>query len=201
METSSAEIGWSRRRRAVAVSLVFLAAAVLSTLSLLALHWVAMTPRHELPTIGPTPGFVRLDSPAQNVSLPSLRGQGTIDLASLAGKPIVMNFWSSSCYPCRRETPALASEARTMGGKVTFLGIDTADRRTAAMAFIGRYQVPYQVAFDPNASAAARYGVPGLPVTFFLSPSAKTIVGENIGALTGRKLRTILRQLYGVASP
>jgi cytochrome c biogenesis protein CcmG, thiol:disulfide interchange protein DsbE len=198
MGTTSAEIGWSRRRRAVAVSLVFVAAAVLSTISLLALHWVAMTPRHHLHTVI-NPGFVRLDSPAHSLSLPSLRGPGTITLASLAGKPIVMNFWSSSCYPCRRETPALVSEARAIGGTVTFLGIDTADRRAAAMAFIRRYGVPYRVAFDPNASAAGRYGVPGLPVTFFLSRSAKTILGENIGALTPGKLRSILRELYSVA--
>src|SRR5215472_7841663 len=201
MGTSSGEIWWSRRKRAVAVSLVFVAAAVLSTISLLALHAIAMTPRRDLPTVSTGLGFVRLDRPANSISLPSLRGSGTIDLARLAGKPIVMNFWSSSCYPCKQETPALASEARAVGGKVTFLGIDTVDRRTAAMAFIRRYRVPYQVAFDPNASAAGRYGVPGLPVTIFLSRSAKTVVGENIGALTQGKLRTILRQLYGVTSP
>ena len=39
------------------------------------------------------------------------------------------------------------------------------------------------------------YGVPGLPVTVFLSPSGKTILGENIGAPDRRKLRTILRRL------
>ena len=201
METSAGEIGWSRRRRAVAVSLVFVAAAVLSTISLLALHAVAMTPRRDLPTVSQGLGFVRLDRPAQRVSLPNLRGPGTIDLARLAGKPIVMNFWSSSCYPCRQETPALASEARALGGKITFLGIDTADQRTAAMAFIRRYRVPYPVAFDPNASVAGRYGVPGLPVTIFVSSSAKTVIGENIGALTRGKLRAILHQLYGVTSP
>src|SRR5215831_20645078 len=201
METSSDEIGWSRRKRAVAVSLVFVAAAVLSTISLLALHAVAMTPRRDLPTVTEGLGFVRLDRPAQRVSLPNLRGPGTIDLAKLAGKPIVMNFWSSLCYPCKQETPALASEARAMGGRVTFLGIDTADQRTAAMAFIRRYRVPYQVAFDPNASTAWRYGLPGLPVTFFLSRSAKTVIGENVGALTQGRLSAILRQLYGVAAP
>jgi hypothetical protein len=35
-------------------------------------------------------------------------------------------------------------------------------------------------------------------VTFFLSPSGKTILGENIGGLTPGKLRTILHRLYGV---
>ena len=110
----------------------------------------------------------------------------------------MLNFWSSSCAPCQQETPALASVARAMGAKVAFLGIDTADQRAAARAFIARYRVPYPVAFDPDASAAGRYGVPGLPVTIFLSPSGTRILGENVGALTPGKLRTILRQLYGV---
>ena len=200
MGTSSGEIWWSRRRRAVAVILVFIAAAVLSTISILALHWVA-TPTRDLPTARYGIGFVRLDRPAQDVSLPSLRGPGTIHLTGLAGKPIVLNFWKSSCPPCKKETPALASVARAVAGKATFVGIDTIDRRGAAFAFIHRYRVPYQIAWDPNAVAAGKFGVPALPVTIFLSPSAKTVVGENIGALTLGRLRTILRQLYGVASP
>jgi thiol-disulfide isomerase/thioredoxin len=184
------------RRRAIAVGLVFVAAAMLSTITILALHWIAAPASGQ--TTNPHIGFVRLHEPAHGVSLPSLRGHGTIDLARLAGKPLVMNFWASSCYPCRKETPTLAKQARAVSGKVTFVGIDTADRRAAAIAFIRRYRVPYQVAFDPHALAAGRYGVVALPVTVFLSPSAKTIVGENIGALTQAKLRTILRELYGV---
>ena len=197
MATNSGEIRWSRRRRAVAASLVFVAAAVLSAVSLLALHWVSV-PKRDLPTNNGHIGFVRLHLPAHALTLPSLSGRRTIDLAGLVGKPIVMNFWASSCHPCRSETPALASEARAVGNQITFLGIDTADRRGAAIAFVRRYRVPYWVAFDPHASAAGQYGVVALPVTFFLSPSAKTVVGENIGALTQSKLRLILRLLYGV---
>lgn len=143
-------------------------------------------------------GFVRLDRPARQVSLPSLRGRGTIDVAGLAGKPIVMNFWSSTCDPCKQETPALAGVARALGAKVSFVGIDTIDNRAKAIAFVTRYKVSYPIAFDPNGTAANQYGVPGLPVTFFLSPSGKTVVGENIGALTAAKLRRILHQLYRV---
>jgi len=133
------------------------------------------------------------------VSLPSLQGRGKVDLAALAGKPIVMNFWSSTCDPCKQETPALASAARALGSKVSFLGIDTVDDRAKAIAFVARYQVSYPIAFDPNGTAANRYGVPGLPVTFFLSSSGKTVVGENIGALTAPKLRRILHELYHVS--
>ena len=177
--------------------LLIAAAMVLSTITLLAVAWAA-GPRAAAPGRQDGLGFVRLDRPAHALRLPSLRGPGSIELTRSASKPLVLNFWSSTCAPCKQETPALASVARAMGMRVAFLGIDTADQRRSAMAFVARYKVPYPVVFDPDASAAGRYGVPGLPVTFFLSPSGKTILGENVGALTPGKLRTILRQLYGV---
>jgi thiol-disulfide isomerase/thioredoxin len=201
-----------RDRPVLAAALVIAAAAVLSAATLLAVRWVA-GPHARAAASNSGLGFVRLDRPARAVNMPSLRGSGTtaggasssgvisggvISLARLAGRPIVMNFWSSTCAPCKQETPALASVARAVGGKVTFVGIDTVDSRRQALAFVTRYKVPYPVAFDPNGTVADRYGLPGLPVTFFLSPSAKTVVGENIGALTSAKLRKILRQLYGV---
>ena len=131
--------------------------------------------------------------------LPSLRGPGTVSIAKLAGQPIVLNFWASTCEVCKSETPALASVARTLGGKITFVGIDSVDRHGPATAFITKYHVPYPIGFDPQGTAATEYGVVALPVTFFLSPSGKTIMGENIGALTRSRLRTILRELYGTA--
>jgi thiol-disulfide isomerase/thioredoxin len=187
-----------RGRPVLAAALVIAAAAVLSAATLLAVRWVA-GPHAHAAGHGSGLGFVWLDRPARPVSLPSLRGSGTISLQGLAGRPIVMNFWSSTCGPCKQETPALASVARAVGNKVTFVGIDTVDGRRQALAFVTRYKVPYPVGFDPNGTVADRFGLPGLPVTFFLSPSAKTVVGENIGALTSAKLRKILHWLYGVS--
>ena len=60
-----------------------------------------------------------------------------------------------------------------------------------------RYRIPYQIGYDPTEAVGARYDLPGLPVTFFLSTSGKRILGINIGALTARSLTAILHQLYG----
>ncbi len=179
-------------------AMVLAAAALMSAATLLAVRWVAGPHAQAAGSTGDGLGFARLHRPARPVSLPDLRGHGTFDLASVAGKPIVMNFWSSTCTPCQRETPALAGVARTLLGRVSFVGIDTVDARKQALAFVTRYRVPYQIAFDQNGTTADRYGIAGLPVTVFLSPSGKTVVGENVGELTAPKLRSILRRLYGI---
>jgi cytochrome c biogenesis protein CcmG, thiol:disulfide interchange protein DsbE len=190
----------SPRGKVAAIALVIVGAIVLSTATVLGLHWATASSRKatSMPQAQGL-GFTRLDRVAPKLLLPSLSGSGAVSIARLAGKPIVLNFWASTCEVCKSETPALASVARTLGGKVTFVGIDSVDQHGPAMAFVAKYHVPYSIGFDPQGTAAIKYGVIALPVTFFLSPSGKTIMGENIGALTRSTLRTILHNLYGTA--
>jgi cytochrome c biogenesis protein CcmG, thiol:disulfide interchange protein DsbE len=190
----------SPRSRLTAIALVVVGAVVLSTATVLGLHWAAASSR-KAPAIRQVQGlgFTKLNRQAPALLLPGLRGPGTVSVAKLAGKPIVLNFWASTCGVCESETPALAAVARTLKGKITFVGIDSVDRRGPATAFITKYRVPYPIGFDPQGTAAIKYGAVGLPVTFFLSPSGKTIMGENIGALTRSTLRAILHDLYGTA--
>ena len=54
----------------------------------------------------------------------SLDGE-TLSLASLKGKVVVLDFWSSWCPPCRNEAPGLAevyAEYRDAGRRVSGLG-------------------------------------------------------------------------------
>ncbi|HWF80212.1 MAG TPA: TlpA disulfide reductase family protein, partial [Streptosporangiaceae bacterium] len=162
----------SPRGKLAAIALVVVGAVVLSTATVLGLHW-ATAPSPKAPAMARTQGlgFTKLDRQAPAVLLPSLLGSGTVSVARLAGKPIVLNFWASTCEVCKSETPALASVARALGDKVTFVGIDSVDRQGPATAFITKYHVPYPIGFDPDGTAAIKYGVVALPVTFFLSPS------------------------------
>jgi len=143
-------------------------------------------------------GYAQVSRPAPAFDLPRLKGGGTVRLSAFRGRPVVVNFWSSSCEPCQKESPAIAQVARTVGDKVTFIGIDTADLRSAAMAFVKKKHVTYNVAYDPQGNIASQYRVPGLPETFFLARSGKQIVGLQLGALTAPHLTAILHKLYGV---
>jgi thiol-disulfide isomerase/thioredoxin len=143
-------------------------------------------------------GYAQVNRPAPAFDLPRLKGGGAVRLSALRGRPVVINFWSSSCEPCQKESPAIAQVARAVGDKVSFVGIDTADVRNAAIAFVKKKHITYSVAFDPQATAAGLYRVPGLPETFFLARSGRRIVGVQLGALTAPHLTAILHRLYGV---
>jgi cytochrome c biogenesis protein CcmG, thiol:disulfide interchange protein DsbE len=143
-------------------------------------------------------GYAQVSRPAPPFDLPRLQGGGTVRVSALRGRPVVVNFWSSSCGPCQKESPAIAQVARAVGDKVAFVGIDTADLRNAAIAFVKKSHVTYNVAYDPQGNTASRYRVPALPETFFLARSGKQIVGLQLGALTAPRLTAILHRLYGV---
>lgn len=145
-------------------------------------------------------GFSQLNMPAPQFELPLLQHKGNVELSKLAGLPVVINLWASDCDICKEESPAIAKVSRAAGNRVRFLGVDTLDQRGAAIRFAERYNLRFPIAYDSDGIVAARYRVPGLPVTFFLSKTATRILGVNIGALTAQNLVHILHKLYGVGT-
>ena len=128
------------------------------------------------------------------------RAGTTVTMSSLAGKPVVLNMWSSSCTVCKQETPAMESVARRVGGAVRFVGVDTIDQKSAALDFLHRYDVSYLQLFDPGEHVGSSYGIPGLPVTVFVAADGK-VVGGYLGALGTTTLDHYLRTLFGVRVP
>src|SRR4029079_4934462 len=64
--------------------------------------------------------------PAPDVQLNYLDG-GSQRLSELRGKPVVLNFWGSSCAPCLQEMPAFQQVHESLGDDVTIVGVDVAD--------------------------------------------------------------------------
>jgi len=145
-------------------------------------------------------GFSQLNAPAPQFELPLLQHKGEVELSKLAGLPIVINLWASDCDICKEESPAIAKVSREVGDRVRFLGVDTLDQRGAAIRFAERYNLRFPIAYDSDGIVAAKYSVPGLPVTFFISKTATRILGVNIGALTAQSLIHILQKLYGAGT-
>ena len=93
-------------------------------------------------------------------------------LSDFFGKPIVLNFWSSWCVPCKSEMPHFQELYQELGEDVHFLMVNMTDgsRETidTAQEYIAEEGYTFPVYFDTDYSASITYGVYALPTTFFI---------------------------------
>ncbi|HVD00201.1 MAG TPA: redoxin domain-containing protein [Candidatus Dormibacteraeota bacterium] len=124
-------------------------------------------------------------------SVAGLNG-GRVALADFGGGPLIVNFWASSCAPCRQEMPLIASEAASHHVKV--LLVDERDSASAARAFLRQVGVNEPVAADPDGAVGRLYGVSVLPVTVFIRADGSIegkYLGETDAAVLGAHLTAI----------
>jgi cytochrome c biogenesis protein CcmG/thiol:disulfide interchange protein DsbE len=95
----------------------------------------------------------------------------TISSADLLGKGVVLNFWASWCDPCRDEAAMLEETwQREQGNDIVFIGLDYLDQEPAAKAYLKEFGITYPNGPDLQSAAARRYGIKGVPETFFINP-------------------------------
>ncbi len=136
-----------------------------------------------------------LGHPAPDFTLAALssRSAPAVHLASLKGKPILLNFWASWCVPCQQEAPLLqATWQRVQSQGIVFLGIDFQDDHSDGLNFLHTYGITYRNVVDDTGSTAINYGVTGVPETFFLNRHG-VIVSHVIGGLTAQTLQSDLQ--------
>jgi DsbE subfamily thiol:disulfide oxidoreductase len=109
--------------------------------------------------------------PAPDFTLAALSAhiQPALHLASLKGKPLVINFWGSSCAPCAEEAPLLqAAWQRARAQGVVFIGIDYQDTQSDGLSFLQQHGITYLNAIDANGANSINLCVTGTPDTFFI---------------------------------
>src|SRR5712692_1248608 len=121
---------------------------------------------------------------------------GTLRLADLRDKVVILNFWASWCYPaCWNEAPVLQAaweQYRDQG--VVVVGVNYQDREADARAFIARFGHTFPNGPDPGSRMAIDYGVYGVPETFFIDRQGR-IAHKHIGAIGTAVLREWIARL------
>jgi thiol-disulfide isomerase/thioredoxin len=122
-----------------------------------------------------------IGEPAPPLVLP-LVGGDTIDLVSLRGKPVWVNFMATWCAPCRDELPRMAGfAARYEDTGLVMLAVDVREDEAAVQTFFQDLNIFFPVGLDKDGRAQAEWGAVALPVHFWVD--ADGIVRD--GALGG----------------
>ena len=112
---------------------------------------------------------------------------GSTVTPSLGNRPTVVNFWFSTCEPCRREMFVLASASDRYAGRVDFVGINPNDTLDSARAFIADHAVTYPNFLDGSGKQLTLSKVGTMPTTLFVDATG-TIVSIHAGELTKKDI-------------
>jgi thiol-disulfide isomerase/thioredoxin len=160
-----------------------------------ALSWLAPAGAETSPPVF-TSGKHQFTLVSPQRMLPSIRlfslAGGTLDLASLRGEPILLNFWASWCPACRIEMPVLdklSERARKMRLNVLAVSEDRGGRdqvsrfvQSSGIRNLPIYLDPhgYVGHTDPDRTKAP-FALYGMPITYLIASSG-WIVGYMPGA-------------------
>jgi thiol-disulfide isomerase/thioredoxin len=146
-------------------------------------------------------GAKAMDEPAPALAGKTVQG-GTMALADLRGKVVVVNFWATWCTPCRTEQPELVQLSDTYRDRgVEFLGVLERDTDIAkGRAWVKEFGVPYPSIVDEPGAWADDFAFFGLPDTYVIDQTG-TIRWSVFGQTDAEQLQKLIDQVLARPQP
>lgn len=137
---------------------------------------------------------------APDISVRTLKGE-TVQLSSLRGKAVLINFWATSCATCIQEMPDLVRLHQQWHGR----GLEVVavamqyDPPNYVLNYAESRQLPFKVALDVDGSAAAAFGgIMGTPTTYVIDPQGR-VFKRYLGIPDWNELRQWLGRVLPAA--
>jgi peroxiredoxin len=121
-------------------------------------------------------------NPAPDFTLKDLAGK-PVQLSSLKGKVVLVNFWATWCPPCRAEIPSMVKLNQAMQGKpfqMLCISIDEGGKE-AVTSFFQKEKLTLPALLDTDGKVARVYATTGVPETFVVDQKGvilKKVVGS-----------------------
>lgn len=163
--------------------------------------------------VGSLAAFNALQSPlevAPDIAMIAYQGQEALGgsdttLHALFDRktPIVINFWASSCPPCRQEMPGFQRVMDEVGDAVLLIGVDIGSftglgSREGAQQFLSDFAIRYPAVFTMDDAPLRAYEVRSFPTTIFIDTRGR-ITKKHTGYLSENQFRSELDALLAAS--
>ncbi len=135
---------------------------------------------------------------APDFQLPAVDGS-VVRLSQFRGRAVVLTFFASWCHPCQEELPVLEAVQRDEGNRIAVVAVNYQDFPDDSRRFIEGLKITYPALIQDAAKnpVAARYGVHGIPVTFFIDARGNVATEPLFGEGSRDALQPGLDKLLG----
>lgn len=133
-------------------------------------------------------------------------GGGDFDLARRKGSWVVLNFFNSTCVPCRNEHPELikfADEQTSLADGAELFTVVNDDSDEAVSAFFDEKGGAWDKVRDPDGTIAVAFGVAKVPETWVIDPSGfvrMRVAGEVTASLLSTRIAAMRDMSNGLGS-
>ena len=138
---------------------------------------------------------------APNFSLKTFDGK-VIELASLKGKVVIINFWATWCPPCRAEIPdfiKVYEQYKSKGLVIIGIALDE-DGWTKVKPFVSENKMTYPIVLGTPEVVQRYGGISGIPTTFAVDTNGY-IAAMQVGMLSGDALESEVKSLLAAPRP
>lgn len=140
------------------------------------------------------PGSDLANAEAIDFTLESIEGN-QVNLESLRGKIVLVNFWATWCGPCRIEMPVLEKIYREFSDHgLVILAVNVAETTEDVEAYLAENDYTYTILLDADGSVASQYGASGIPTSVIIDREGR-ITRRFVGAYPEDMFRLALEEL------
>ncbi len=137
---------------------------------------------------------------APDFMLPTLDG-GSLRLADLRGRAVVVSFFAPWCAPCKLEAPWLVDlDRRHRDEGLTVVGVAVDSEAAAVARFAAEHRLAYPIVLGDAAVAEAYGGLRLLPETVVVGRDG-AVVERSVGLGSPAELEAGVRRALGPQSP
>ena len=153
-----------------------------------------------------------LETVAVSGASPATSGEAW--LSDYRGHPVVLNFWATWCYPCRKEIPQFVRAADKYKDEgLVVVGLDLQEGPGLIQPFAQEYGMDYPIMVDRDGEVGDKYRLLGLPTTVFIDangviqkifrgPLEEDKQGTDVnGAIGESDLEAGIAQIIAVGTP
>jgi thiol-disulfide isomerase/thioredoxin len=122
-----------------------------------------------------------------------------VDLASMRGKVVLIDFWATWCGPCIAELPNVKkayAKYHAKGFEIVGISLDQAKDKQKLIDFTAKHEMPWPQHFDGKGwenEISTRYAISAIPAMFLLDKTG-VVISTNA---RGQKLEDELKRLLG----